>query len=168
MALSMHTASVPAFRRTLQAMLGWLDKAEAHAQARRFDAGNYLGLRLAPDMLPLVRQFQIATDGVKGCLARLSGTEPPKWDDTEATLDEVRARLRSALDYVASFDAARIDGSEGREIVLPMRSGEPLRYTGEDYLKQFVLPNFYFHATVAYAILRSAGVELGKRDFLGG
>ena len=168
MALTMHAVSVPAFRRTLQAMLGWLDKAEQHAQARRFDADQYLGLRLAPDMLPLVRQFQIATDGAKGCLARLSGTEPPKWDDTEATLDEVRARVRKAIDYVASFDAAQIDGSEGREIVLPMRSGDPLRFTGEDYLKQFVLPNFYFHATVAYALLRNAGVELGKRDFLGG
>ncbi len=167
MSLSMHSVAVPAFERTLASMLVWLDRAQAHADTRHFAADNYLVLRLAPDMLPLVRQFQIATDTVKGCLARLAGVDAPKWDDTESTVDEVRARLRRAIDYVATFDAARIDGSESRDISVPTRGGEPLRYTGENYLRQFVLPNFYFHATVAYAILRNAGVELGKKDFLG-
>jgi hypothetical protein len=167
MSLTMYSASVPAFQRMLGNMLNWLDKAEAHAVARKFDSVNYLGLRLAPDMLPFNRQIQIASDGAKGCVARLAGVEVPKWDDTEATLAELRARVARTLDYVQGFDAGQIDGSEGREIVLPTRQGEPLRFTGETYLKHFVLPNFYFHATTAYALLRHAGVELGKRDYLG-
>ena len=162
----MHSVSVPAFVRTLNAMLVWLDKAQAHAEARKFDSVNYLGLRLAPDMLPLTRQVQIATDGAKGCVARLAGLEVPKWEDNEASLDEVRARIRKTIDYVQSVPAAHIDGSEEREIVLPMRQGE-LRFKGEAYLKGFVLPNFYFHATTLYALLRQAGVPIGKTDFLG-
>ena len=167
MSLSMHSASVPVFVRTLGNMLNWLDKAQAHAEARKFDTANYLGLRLAPDMLPFTRQIQIATDGVKGCVARLAGLEVPKWDDNEASLDDLRARLRKAIDYAQSVPAAQIDGSEAREIVLPMRSGDPLRFTGESFLQQFVMPNLYFHASMTYALLRQAGVELGKRDFLG-
>jgi len=167
MSLTMHSASVPVFQRMLGNMLNWLDKAEAHAVARKFDSTNYLGLRLAPDMLPFNRQIQIASDGAKGCVARLAGIEVPKWDDTEATLAELRARVSRTIDYVQGFDAGRIDGSEDREIVLPTRQGEPLRFTGEAYLKHFVLPNFYFHATTTYALLRHAGVELGKRDYLG-
>jgi hypothetical protein len=163
----MHSASAPIFLRTFSAMLVWLDKAQAHAEARKFDPNNYLTLRLAPDMLPFPRQIQIATDGVKGCMARLAGQEVPKWDDTEATLDDLRARIRKAMAYVESFSAAQIDGTEDKEIVLPMRSGDPLRFTGEGYLKHFVLPNLYFHASMTYALLRQAGVEIGKRDFLG-
>ncbi len=167
MSLSMYTASTPVFVRTLTNMLSWLDKAQAHAEARKFDTANYLGLRLAPDMLPFTRQIQIVTDGVKGCMARLAGQEVPKWDDTETTLDELRARIRRTLDYVQSFSAAHIDGTEAKEILLPTRQGDPLRMTGEGYLKHFVLPNFFFHSTTTYALLRHAGVELGKRDFLG-
>jgi hypothetical protein len=167
MSITMHSASAPIFLRTFSAMLVWLDKAQAHAEARKFDPNNYLTLRLAPDMLPFTRQIQIATDGVKGCMARLSGQEVPKWDDTEATLDDLRARIRKAMAYVESFSAAQIDGTEDKEIVLPMRSGDPLRFTGEGYLKHFVLPNLYFHASMTYALLRQAGVEIGKRDFLG-
>ncbi len=166
MSLTMHAATAPAFTRMLNNLLAWLDKAQAHAEARKFDANNYLGLRLAPDMLPLTRQVQIACDGAKGCMARLAGVEVPKWDDTEATIDELRARVRRTLDYVASFAPAQIDGSETREIVVPTRTSE-LRFSGEDYLRHFVLPNFYFHATTTYALLRHAGVELGKRDYLG-
>lgn len=166
MSISMHGASAPVFVRTLTGMLAWLDKAQAHAEARKFDTANYLGLRLAPDMLPLVKQIQIATDGVKGCVARLAGLEIPKWDDTEATLDELRARIQKTIDYVNSVPAAQIDGSETKEISLPQRSGTPKLFTGEDYLKHFVLPNFFFHCTTTYALLRQAGVELGKRDFL--
>ena len=167
MSISMHSASAPVFTRTLGAMLGWLDKAQAHAEARKFDVNNFLGLRLAPDMLPLTRQIQIATDGVKGCVARLAGQEVPKWEDDEATLDALRARIRKTLAYLDSFTAAQIDGSERRQIELPTRSGEPRRFNGEDYLKHFVLPNFFFHSTMTYALLRHGGVDIGKTDFLG-
>ena len=166
MSLSMYSASVPVLAPQLGAMLAWLDKAEAHAQARQFDAVNYLGLRLAPDMLPFTKQIQIACDMAKGCVARLAGQDVPAWPDDEATLDQLRARLTRTIDYVRGFSAAQIDGSDAREIVLPTRTGEPRRFTGENYLKQFVLPNVYFHASMAYALLRHAGVELGKKDYL--
>ena len=166
MSLTMYTASVPVMVRTLNAMLACLDKAQAHAEARKFPADNYLTLRLAPDMLPFGRQIHIACDLAKGCVARLSGVEVPKWEDTEATLEDFRTRIRRTLDYVQSYSAAQIDGSDTREVVLAMRTGE-VRMNGEDYLKNFVLPNVYFHATTVYALLRSAGVELGKKDFLG-
>jgi uncharacterized protein len=166
MSLSMHSASVPVFVRMLGNVLAWLDKAQAHAEARKFDPGNYLGLRLAPDMLPFARQIQIASDGAKGCVARLAGLEVPKWEDNEATLEDLRARVRKTIDYVQSVPAAQIDGSDAREIVLAMRQGE-VRFSGQDYLRFYVLPNFYFHLTTTYALLRHAGVELGKRDFLG-
>ena len=167
MSLSMHSASVPVFVRMLGNALNWLDKAQAHAEARKFDTANYLGMRLAPDMLPFTRQIQIATDGAKGCVARLAGLEVPKWDDNEASFDDLRARLRKTIDYVQSIPAGQIDGSEAREILLPTRSGDPLRFTGEAYLKHFVLPNLYFHTSMTYALLRHAGVDLGKKDFLG-
>ena len=167
MSLSMHSASVPVFVRQFNSMLVFLDKAQAHAEARKFDTGNYLGMRLAPDMLPLSRQVQIASDGAKGCVARLSRQEAPKWEDNEATLDQLRERIRKTIDYVQSVPASSIDGSEEREILLPTRSGEPMRFTGENFLKHFALPNFFFHATMTYALLRHAGVELGKRDYLG-
>jgi hypothetical protein len=166
MSISMHSASVPLFVRQFNALLTCLDKAQAHAEARKFDSANYLGLRLAPDMLPFTKQIQIASDMAKGCVARLAGQEAPKWDDNEATLDDLRARIRKTIDYVQSVPAALIDGSEAREILLPTRTGDPRRFTGEDYLRHFVLPNFFFHATITYALLRHAGVELGKRDFL--
>jgi len=163
----MHSASAPVFARLLNNMLNWLDRAEAHAQARKFDANNYLGLRLAPDMLPLVRQIQIASDAAKGCMSRLAGAEIPKWDDNEVTLDDLRARIRKTLAHVQSFSPAQIDGSDDRPISIPMRTGDALQFTGETFLKHFALPNFMFHATTAYALLRQAGVELGKADFLG-
>lgn len=167
MSLSMHSASAPVFARILNNMLNWLDRAEAHAQARKFDANNYLGLRLAPDMLPFARQIQIASDAAKGCMSRLAGAEIPKWDDNEATLDDLRARIRKTLAHVQSFSPAQIDGSDDKPISVPMRTGDPLQFTGETFLKHFALPNFMFHATTAYALLRHAGVELGKADFLG-
>ena len=167
MTISMHSASAPVFARMLGNLLVWLDKAEAHAAARKFDAANYLGLRLAPDMLPFARQIQIASDGAKGCMARLAGVEIPKWEDNEASIAELRARIQKTIDYVRSFEPAQIDGSEGREVTIPRRSGEPLKFNGEAYLKHYVLPNFYFHVTTAYALLRHAGVELGKADYLG-
>jgi len=167
MSLTMHSASAPVFSRILGNMVVWLDRAEAHAQARKFDPNNYLGLRLAPDMLPLSRQIQIASDGAKGCMSRLAGIEIPKWEDNEASLDELRARIRRTVAHVQSFSAAQIDGSDDRAISVPMRSGDALQFTGETFLKHFALPNFFFHATTTYALLRHAGVELGKADFLG-
>jgi hypothetical protein len=163
----MHSASAPVLIRILGNMLVWLDRAEAHAQARKFDPGNYLGLRLAPDMLPLSRQIQIASDAAKTCMSRLAGTEIPKWEDNETSLDELRARIRKTVAHVQSFSAAQIDGSDDRAISVPMRSGEALQFTGETFLRQFALPNFFFHATTTYALLRHAGVELGKAEFLG-
>jgi hypothetical protein len=167
MSLSMHSASAPVFSRILGNMLSWLDRAEAHAQARKFDPNNYLGLRLAPDMLPFVRQIQIVSDSAKGCMSRLAGTEIPKWEDNEASLDDLRARLRKTIEHVQSFSAAQFDGSDSRAIVVPTRSGDPLNFSGETFLMHFALPNFFFHATTTYALLRHAGVELGKADFLG-
>jgi uncharacterized protein len=168
MAFTMHAASAPVLAHMLTNMLAWLDKAEQHATARKFDTGNYLGLRLAPDMLPLVRQVQIASDGAKGCMARLAGLEPPKWDDNEASFEDLRARIRKTIDFVQSVPAQALDGAERREILLPQRQGEPRRFDGETFLKHFALPNFYFHVMATYALLRHAGVELGKRDYLGG
>ena len=165
MTISMYGASVPAFARQLNALLGLLDKAQAHAEARKFSPDSYLALRMAPDMLPFTKQIQIACDMAKGAVARLAGVEIPKWDDNEATLDDLRARIRKTVDFVQSVTAAQIDGSEEREVVLTLRLGE-MKFSGQDYLLNWALPNFYFHATTTYAMLRQAGVEVGKRDFL--
>jgi len=167
MSISMHSASVPIFVRMLSNMLVWLDKAEAHAVAKKFDPNNFLGLRLTPDMLPLSAQIQIASDSVKGCLSRLAGTEAPKWADDEASLDALRARIKKTIDYAKSVPAAKIDGSEAREINVPMGPGRVVPFTGETLLKHFSLPNFFFHCTMTYALLRQGGVELGKMDYLG-
>src|SRR5215468_11191968 len=167
MPLSMYSASAPVFLRMLGNMQRWLDKAEAHAKARKFDPNAYLALRLAPDMLPFARQVQIATDHVKGCLARLAGVEPPKWADDENTLEQLKARLQKAIDYAKAMPAAKVDGSDAREVAVPAGPGRTLTFPGEVFLKSFSLPNFYFHATMAYALLREAGVELGKLDYLG-
>jgi hypothetical protein len=162
----MYTASVPVFERQLSGMLAWLDKAEAHAQARGFDANNYLQLRLAPDMLPFVSQIRIASDAAKGCVARLSGQEPPVFEDNETTLADLRQRLKKTLEYLRSATPDAINGSEQREVVIPMRTREALRFGGEFFLKHWSLPNFFFHCGMAYALLRNAGVALGKADFL--
>jgi hypothetical protein len=166
MAISMYSASAPVFVRMFSNLLTWLDKAQAHAEVRKFDPNNYLGLRLAPDMLPFTKQIQIASDAAKGCMARLAGVEVPKWDDNEATLADLRVRVQKTIDYVKSFSAAQIDGSEDREVRIPTRN-EPLVLSGEAYLKHYAMPNFYFHTTTAYALLRHGGVEIGKGDYLG-
>ena len=166
MTITMYSASVPVFQRQLGAVLSWLDKAEAHAVARKFDTANYLQLRLAPDMLPFVSQIRIASDAAKSAVARLAGVEVPKFEDNEANFADLRARVQMTLDYVASVPAASIDGSESREITIPLRNRDALQFTGEAFLKHWALPNFYFHTTMAYALLRHAGVDLGKGDFL--
>ncbi len=166
MTISMHSASVPVFQRQLGAMLAWLDKAEAYAATRKFDSVNYLQLRLAPDMLPFVAQIRIASDSAKGCVARLAGQEPPKFEDNEASFAELRERVQKTLSYVESVPAAAFEGSDGRAITIPMRNRDPLQFTGEVFLRHWALPNFFFHVSMAYALLRHAGVDLGKGDFL--
>lgn len=166
MSLTMHSASVPVFTRMLGQVLRWLDKAEAHAAAKKFDPAVYLAARLAPDMLPFTRQVQIACDAAKFGVARLAGIEAPKFADEEASLAELRERVRRTVEFVESVDPAAIVGCDGREIVVPRRDGA-ITMTGEAYLKQFALPNFFFHVTTTYALLRHNGVDLGKADFLG-
>jgi hypothetical protein len=168
MNISMHSASVPVFVRNLSNLLTWLDKAQAHAESKGFDMAVYLELRLAPDMLPLVKQIQIACDAAKGCAARLSGLDVPKWEDSEASLDDLRARIRRTVDYVQSLATAPMVDSEAREIVLPMRNGDVVTLSGQRFLEHWALPNFYFHVTTTYALLRQAGVPLGKSDYLAG
>ena len=167
MSISMYSASVPVFVRMLGNLQNWLDKAQAHAEARKFDPWNFVGLRLAPDMLPLNRQVQIASDAAKACMARLAGVEMPNWKDEETTLAELKARVQKTIDYVQAFKPEQIDGSETRQITIPRRTSEPLVMEGEAFLKHYSLPNLYFHVTTTYALLRQGGVEIGKADFLG-
>lgn len=167
MSLSMHSASAPVFVKLLGNMLNWLDAARAHAETKKFDTSVYMTLRLAPDMLPLPRQIQIASDAAKGCMARLAGQPVPSWEDKEANLDELAERIRRTIDFVNSVPAELVDGSEERVIEVPRRTGDPLKFRGEDFLRHFALANFYFHVTTTYALLRQAGVPLGKMDYLG-
>jgi len=163
---SMYTLSIPVFDRILGNLAGILDKAAAHAEARKIDPAVLLGSRLYPDMFALTRQVQIACDFAKGCSARLAGQQPPAYEDNEASFTDLKARIARTRQYIGTFAAAQIDGSEDRVVELPMR-GETLRIAGLPYLTNMVLPNFFFHATTAYAILRHNGIELGKRDFVG-
>ena len=166
MTISMSSASVPVFVRMLESLSAWLDKAAAHAEARKFDPNVLLAARLAPDMLAFATQVQIACDSAKFCVARLAGVEAPKFADDEKTLAELKERVRATVAFLQSVPAAQIDGSEEREITVPRRIG-PLVLQGEAYLKHNAMPNFYFHVTTAYALLRHNGVELGKGDYLG-
>jgi uncharacterized protein len=167
MSLSLYQSSVPTFERCLRALIVILDKAELHANARKFDPANYLGMRLAPDMFPFVRQVQSACDNAKNGSARLAGVQAPAFEDKEATFAELRDRIGRTLDYLATLDAKAIDAGMEREIVFPAGPSVKFRMQGGNYLLHWVLPNFYFHLTTAYDILRAAGVEIGKRDFLG-
>ena len=166
MPLSMYQASVPVFTQILGALGNVLSKTEAHAAAKKIDLAVLLGCRLAPDMFPLSRQLHIVCDFAKSATARLAGVEVPSWTDDEKTFAEFDARVRKTITYVQGFSRSEIDGSEEREIVLKMRDATRT-FKGQAYLLHFVLPNFFFHATTAYDILRHNGVELGKRDFLG-
>ena len=166
MALTMHSASVPVFARMLGNLIAWLDKADAHAREKKFEPSVYLSARLAPDMLPLTTQIQIACDAAKFCVARLAAVEAPAFADDEKSLDDLRQRVRKTIDYVQSLAPAQLDGSDGREVSVPRRGGA-ITMSGEAYLKHFALPNFFFHVTTTYALLRHYGVELGKADFLG-
>ncbi|MDB5588043.1 MAG: hypothetical protein JWP26_3013 [Devosia sp.] len=166
MTISMYGASVPVYTRMLTNLLTWLDKAEAYAAERKIDLAVLVNDRLAPDMLPFKSQVQIATDHVKGSLSRLAGKPVPSWDDNEVTFEDLRARVRKALDVCAASTAAEIDGSEDKPITLKNRAGEYVEL-GQAYLLHRAMPNFYFHITTAYAILRHNGVPIGKTDFIG-
>lgn len=166
MTISMYAASAPRFVAILRNLDAILSKAEAHAVAHKIDPSVLVTARLYPDMFPLVRQVQIATDQAKGSVARLAGVEVPKFDDNEQGFDDLHARIARTIAFVESFTSAQIDGTEEREIVLKVGPRE-LTFKGMPYLLDFVLPNFYFHVVTAYDILRHNGVEVGKRDFLG-
>ena len=166
MPITMHQVAFPPVIRTLNALSTILDKAAAHCEARKIEPTVLLNYRLAPDMFALTRQIQVATDQAKGMAARLAGAEVPSYPDTESSIEELKARIAKTIDFVQSLSPDRYEGSEDREVTLKMRSGERT-FNGRDYVFGFVLPNFYFHATTAYDILRHAGVELGKLDFMG-
>ena len=161
MDFDMWTASVPVFVNTLTDMRAWLDKA-----ATEKDEAALLEARLAPDMRPLPAQYQMASDSAKNALARLTGTEAPSMPDTEHSFSDLQERCDKTIAYLSGFDAASLTGSEAREVELKFPNGQGYRWAGAVYLTSFALPNFFFHATTAYAILRNAGVSLGKPDFL--
>ncbi len=167
MPFSMYEILVPTANRVLGNIGKFLDKGAALSAAREIDPSVLLNSRLAFDMLPLTRQVQIACDSVKGAAARLGGTEIPSFEDNETTVAELKARIAKTLEFVNSVPEAKFAGSEERDITVASRRGD-LKFKGLDYLRDFVLPNFYFHATTTYAILRHNGVELGKSDFLSG
>ena len=166
MQITMHDTLVPTANRMLGNLSTFLDKAAAFAEAKKFDVAVLLNARLAPDMFSLTRQVQIACDMIKGAAARLSGTEIPKYEDNEMTVAELKARIAKTLAFVNGIDATKFGGGEDRDIVLQARAGE-LRLKGLNYLRDYVLPNMYFHVTTTYAILRHNGVDLGKPDFIG-
>lgn len=166
MTISMYTASIPVFIRMFENLIRILGKAEAYARDRKIDPVVLVNYRLHPDMLPLSRQVQIATDIAKGCAARLAGAEPVRYEDNETTLEELQQRVRKTVVLLEGCSAAQIDGTEDREIHLTV-GGQALSFRGLPYLLNFVLPNVFFHITTTYAILRHCGVDLGKADYLG-
>lgn len=168
MSITMHSASAPIYLTMLRNLSKWLDKATEHAQAKRFDPQTLLTVRLAPDMLPLRNQVQIACDTAKFGISRLAGVEAPKFEDNEATLADLQQRIAATVAFIESVPASAVEGSEARAVSLPIRGRDPMQFTGEQYLQNFALPNFFFHVTTAYALLRHNGVELGKGDYLRG
>lgn len=166
MTISLHQASVPVFQRSLTNLKGILTKAAAHAAAKKIDESVFLNARLSPDMFPLLRQVQITCDFAKGPCARLAGIDVPKFEDDEKTFADLMARIDKTIAYVATFQPAQIDGQEDRDISITI-AGNPVAFKGQVYLIHFGLPNFYFHMSMAYAILRHNGLDIGKNDFLG-
>ena len=163
--MNLYDATVPVFTKLLTNVDKWLDKAVAHAEQKKFDPDTLLTARLAPDQFALARQIQIACDGAKAYTAKLAGKEPPSHPDTETTIAELRQRLKTVIDYLATFSREDFVGAEDRPITQPRWEGKTLR--GGDYLDYYALPNIHFHLTTTYAILRHNGVDLGKRDYLG-
>jgi hypothetical protein len=167
MTISMYTASVPVFKQMLDSMSHVLSKAEAHAEAKKIEPQVFLQARLAPDMFALVRQVQIAADFAKGVCARLAGAEVPAYEDNEQSFADLQARIKKTLDFIAELSPAGFDGSDTREIVLRPGTPKEKKLSGQQYLLGYGLPQFFFHATTTYAILRHNGVEVGKGDFMG-
>ena len=167
MAFSMSQASIPAVELSLNALSGVLDKGAAFAAAKKIDASVLLNSRLAPDMFALTRQVQVATDLAKNGVARLAGIEPPRFEDNETTIDQLKARIAMAVAFIKTVDPKQIDAASDRAITFPLGPTNKGEMKGADYLNHFVLPNVYFHCTAAYAILRHCGVDLGKSDYLG-
>jgi uncharacterized protein len=166
MKMSMYAMSVEAFVPALRALNQMLDKGAAHATTKKFDPDVLVNARLAPDMYPLVKQVQIACDFAKNSTARLIGRDPPRFDDNEHQLAELNVRIAKTLDYLQSVQASAFEGAEEREITIPIPTGGSFKMNGVAFLRDWTLPNFYFHAITAYDILRHNGVDLGKRDFL--
>jgi hypothetical protein len=164
----MSQVALPSLEIALNALSGILDKADAYAAAKKTDSAVLLNTRLAPDMFPLLRQVQIATDLAKNGSSRLAGVEPPRYEDTEKTVAELKARLAKTVAYLTTLDRAKIDASGDRQISFPLGPTMKGEMKGDDYLNHFLLPNFYFHVTTAYVILRHCGLELGKADYLDG
>ncbi|MEQ1765880.1 MAG: DUF1993 domain-containing protein, partial [Methylotenera sp.] len=164
--LSMYEASIPVLKRTLTNLAAILKKGEQYADARKIEHAVLLNARLFPDMYPLTRQVQIATDMSKGAAARLAGLEVPKYEDNETTFAELQARITKTIAFIDTVKPAQFEGSESREVTITVRQVD-LKFKGQDYLLKWVNPNVYFHVTTAYNILRHNGVELGKVDFLG-
>jgi hypothetical protein len=167
MSFSMSQASVPVFEIELNALSAILDKAEAFAAAKKIDPTVLLHTRLAPDMFDLTRQVQVATDQARRGAARLAGVEAPSYEDNETTIEQLKARVAKTIGYLKTLDRKQIDAAADREITFPLGGTTKGQMQGGDYLNHFVLPNFYFHAAAAYAILRHCGLEIGKRDFMG-
>ena len=167
MSLSLHTASVPVFRQMLGGLSDVLAKAAAHAAERRIEQDALLQSRLFPDMFPLLRQVQIACDFAKSVPARLAQAEVPAWEDNEKSFEELQARIARTIAFIEGLDAAGFDGAADREIVLRPGTPKERRLAGQAYLLAYGLPQFFFHVTTAYALLRHGGVEIGKRDYMG-
>ena len=163
--LSMHAVSAPVFARMLNNLSSLLTKAEQQAKVKGYDPGVLLSSRLAPDMFPLTRQIQIATDHAKGCVARLAGHQVEAIEDTETSFADLQARIKKVLGIVEGYKPEQLEGSETREITIKIPNMD-LKFSGLDYVNQWAMPNFYFHYVTAYAILRANGIELGKKDFL--
>ncbi len=168
MPISLYQASVPVFQHMLRNLAHILDKGAQHAAARKIDPAALTAFRLAPDMLPLTRQVLIACDAAKNGVMRMSGVEAPKFEDKEATFEELQARIGKTLDYLATVPATALDGQEDKEVTFPVGPDRKRTMRAQDYLLTWALPNFFFHITTAYAILRHNGVDLGKSDYLVG
>ena len=167
MSVSLYDISIPTYRRGLQNLASFLDKAEAHAKAQGADLATYTEARLAPDMHPFTRQVQIASDTAKGGAARLAGVEAPKMEDIETTFPELKARIAKTIAFLDTISKAQVDARHGAMIELAL-PGRTMTFTAPDFLMQFSLANFLFHVTTAYGLLRAKGVPLGKMDFLAG
>ena len=165
MSVSLYAASAPVFVQFLNGLSGVIDKAGAFAEAKKVESSVLLNLRLAPDMHPFVRQVRMATDHAAGGCGRLAGVDLPSFSNEEATFAELQARIARVIDFIKGLKPEQINGQEDREVVLKFPSGER-RFAAQSYLLGFALPNFFFHTTTAYDILRNAGVEIGKRDFM--